>query len=121
MKNIFLLNILLLLSFTVFSQTEFETPKNEATYVGGQMALNKYLLETINEKINYKVGGAKVYTEFVINELGEIVDAKVIRGYNTKLDEISLYAIKNMPKWNPATNEKGTPIKSKMVLPLQFE
>lgn len=121
MKNLFLLSFLLLLSFTVFSQTEFETPTNEATYVGGQVAMYKYLSEKINEKVNYKVGGAKVYTEFVINELGEIVDVKVIRGYDTELNEVSLHAIQNMPKWNPATNEKGIAIKSKVVLPVMFE
>ncbi len=120
MKNLLLLSFILLLSFTAFSQTEYESPANEATYVGGQVALSQYLSAKINEKINYQVGGAKVYTEFVINEQGEIVDAKIVRGYNAKFDEVSLDAVKSMPKWNPATNEKGVAIKSKMVLPISF-
>lgn len=121
MRNLFSLSFLLLLSFTSFSQTELETPANEATYVGGEVALYKFLSDKINEKINYEVGGAKVYTEFVINELGEISDAKVIRGNNAKLNEAALYAITSMPKWNPATNEKGLAVKSKLVLPVQFQ
>ncbi|MCG3167848.1 MAG: hypothetical protein POELPBGB_03647 [Bacteroidia bacterium] len=121
MKNLFLLSSLLLLSFTAFSQTEFITPANEASYVGGEAAMYKYLSDKISEKINYKVGGAKVYTEFVISEQGEITDAKIIRGYDAKFDEVSLEAVKSMPKWNPATNEKGVAIKSKMVLPVSFQ
>lgn len=121
MKKQLLSVIIILFSFTSFSQTEFETPNIEATYVGGIAEQMKYFTEKVSEKIDYKVGGARVYVEFILSESGEVLEAKVIRGYDQKLDEIALNAVKNMPKWNPAKNKNGKTIKSKLVLPIVFE
>ncbi|MBK6838306.1 MAG: hypothetical protein IPG90_08535 [Bacteroidetes bacterium] len=49
---------------------------------------------------------------FTVNEEGEIIDPKIkVTTNNPKSDKLLLDAIRNMPKWKPATNSQGGKMK----------
>lgn len=124
MKNTFLLSLLLFIGLNSFSQTMVEAknqlPAVEASYVGGSDALNKFIATNVKYPKNSKSEG-KVYVEIFISETGEVKNVIVLKSLNKEMDEISVNAIKKMPKWTPAQDEKGNPIASTMILPINFK
>jgi periplasmic protein TonB len=120
MKKIILI-FALFLNFLAFSQDkELVVPTIEAQYVGGAEAMTKFISTNVKYPKNSKLEG-KVYVEFVVNEQGGIQDVKVLRGLDKEFDDISVNLIKKMPNWIPASDEKGNPISSKMILPINFK
>ncbi len=89
-------------------------PEIEAEYIGGYPQLSKYLKENAIDKITETTlkhfqQGAVI---FIINEEGEIVNAKISRSSgDTKTDNLLLETINKMPKWKPAKNSKGIKVK----------
>lgn len=94
-------------------------PENEATYPGGQQALQQYLKEkTIN---NIPAGHFEEYqlaaVTFTVNEEGQITDPKVSWSSNDeKIDELLLETICNMPNWKPAAYANGVKVKQEFAL-----
>jgi TonB family protein len=121
-KKSFLVLTLIFITSISFSQTEKQVaiPKVEASYEGGSEALNKFIATNVKYPKNSKTEG-KVYVEFMVSEKGEIKDAKVLKSLSKELDEVALNAVNKMPKWKPATDDKGNPIASKMILPISFK
>lgn len=122
MKTILFALFLVFAGSYSFSQSDKSTavPATEATYVGGPEAMNSYFQKNlVTPKDKVEIQG-KVYVEFHIDKAGKIKDVKVLRGLDPKLDQIAVNAISNMPDWNPARDASGTPISSKMVLPIKF-
>jgi hypothetical protein len=93
-------------------------PEKEATYFGGEEALKKYLQETAIYKIpnnrfeNYDLAAVK----FTIDEDGQIINVHLFQSKDEETDDLLLKAIRNMPKWQPATYENGTKGKQEFVL-----
>jgi TonB family protein len=120
MKKIILI-FSLFISFLSFSQDkDLQILKVEASYVGGSEAMNKFITSTIKYPKNSKLEG-KVYVEFIIKETGEIDEVKILKGLAKEFDDTSVDLIKKMPKWNPARDENGNPMSSKMILPINFK
>jgi TonB family protein len=91
-----------------------ELPEIEAEYIGGYPQLSKYLKENAIDKItettltHFQQGAVL----FIINEEGEIVNAKISRSSgDSKTDNLLIEVIKKMPKWKPAKNSKGIKVK----------
>ena len=61
-----------------------------------------------------------VHVSFVIDEKGNVTDAKVVKGVSTLLDNEALRVVKAMPKWTPG-QDKGKNVKVKMTLPINFK
>lgn len=94
-------------------------PEQEASFVGGEKSLNQYLSKQAIEKIpsgtfiNYDLAAIK----FTINEAGEINEAQIFESSkDEKVDALLLEAICNMPRWHPATYQKGHKVEQQFVL-----
>lgn len=94
-------------------------PENDASYYGGTEALRAYLQEKAIDKIpsGSFEGYDLVSVKFIINEAGEVQDAKVFWPFKDKeVDAILLDAIRNMPCWKPATYANGRHVKQTFAL-----
>lgn len=91
-------------------------------YVGGEAALAKFLQGNIMYPAEAKKLGieGKVYVSFVIDELGNVTNVKLLRGIGGGCDEEALRVIKLMPKWIPGT-QSGKPVKVMFNLPIDFK
>ena len=89
-------------------------PEHEAEYKGGVVQMKKYLKENVINKIAEPETGQQLegVVRFTVNEEGEIIDPKIkVTTNNPKSDKLLLDAIRNMPKWKPATNSQGRKMK----------
>lgn len=90
-------------------------------FPGGEAELFKYLRKNIKYPAMAKESGISgtVHVTFVINQKGEIKDAKVIRGIGGGCDKEALRVVKSMPKWN-AGKQRGKPVRVQYNLPVRF-
>lgn len=104
---------------TSFTSISYEV---KAQFPGGQDSMYAFIVNNLvypSEAISKNIEG-KVLLEFVINENGEISDAKVLKGVHPLLDEAALIMLSKMPRWEPALfNDK--PVKVRYRLPVQFK
>ncbi len=91
------------------------------SFPGGSRGLKKF----IGKKIRYpmkamdkKIEGT-VNARIKINENGEITDAKIINGLGKECDQEVLRAIKEMPKWSPATLD-GKAVDKYFIISVDF-
>jgi TonB family protein len=61
----------------------------------------------------------KVYIQFTINEKGNLVDAKLVKGVDPALDNEALRVIKSSPKWEPG-KQGGEEVKVQFTMPVVF-
>lgn len=90
-------------------------------YPGGETALFEYLKENVKYSNEDRIKGIQgmVYTQFVIDKDGSVVDIKTVFGIGGNCDKEVANAIAAMPKWKPAT-QQGKPVKVKYTLPENF-
>jgi len=91
-------------------------PDIEASFVGGEEQMKKYMGENGLDEIAKKVpdGFEKVSVRFTVDENGEVTEAKVAQtSGNAKVDQLLLDAIRNMPRWKPAQNAEGEKVKQR--------
>lgn len=62
----------------------------------------------------------KVVVQFVVNEDGKLSDFKVIKSVHQYLDNEALRVVKLLPKFIPALDEQGNPVKAYVTIPLMF-
>jgi len=83
--------------------------------------LSAYIKENLRypskARRNNIVGRVKV--QFVVDEEGNIINAKVIEGIGGGCDKEALRVVKQMPKWKPGTLD-GKPVKIIYTLPILF-
>ena len=145
----YLLTIPLLgLSFLLFSCTEAEpvekqTPISEVVnknvandgkgkihqeveqmpeFAGGFEALVKFMIDNIKypeSAFKAKIEG-KSMVSFVVNEKGEVTDAKVTKGFHPDCDKEALRVINAMPNWTSG-KDKGEAVKVELTLPISFK
>ncbi|GAB4125086.1 MAG: energy transducer TonB [Raineya sp.] len=101
---------------------EFEVVKN-ADYPGGIDAFRKEL----QSKINYpsmarrKETQGKVTLQFTVDKDGSISDIKILKDIGDGCGDAAVEALKKMPpKWSPATNAQGKPVKVRKTIPVDF-
>ena len=123
--KIFFLLIFVILTQEGFTQnTDSLNPiePNECTdpYLKGK---NEYLTNYL-KKNGYpdssNTGTVKVYIEFYIDSLGNVLHPKIKRGYNLQFDKVALDIVRNMPKWTPAICN-GITRKTRLILPITFK
>jgi TonB family protein len=82
-------------------------------------------MKAIQEKIVYpeiaKRAGieGKVYVQAFINEEGDVVSAKILKGVGAGCDEVALDAVKQT-KFNPG-RQRGEPKKTQVTIPIVFK
>lgn len=131
MKNLLFI-LLLILPFVGYSQHDSKkdsTDKRVYTSVdvmpefpGGEAEMYKYISKNIKypkDARRKKIQG-RVFLNFVVSEVGEITQAKVLRGLYKSIDEEALRVINNMPNWKPGTHN-GKAVKVNFNIPLNFK
>ena len=61
----------------------------------------------------------RVLVDFVIDEKGEVRDARVIRGVSPALDEEALRIVNASPKWKPGRH-RGKKVRTSLTLAIEF-
>jgi len=91
-------------------------------YPGGEKALIQFISDNLVYPKNAFKKGIQgiVYTQFVLDEEGNVVEPTIIRGIDPELDAEALRLIKLMPKWQPGM-QRGRPVKVKFTMPLKFK
>ena len=91
------------------------------SFPGGERALNQYLGQNIRYPAAAMEKGiqGKVICQFVIKDDGSIVDIEVIRSVDADLDKEAIRVIKEMPKWEPGTQD-GKPANVIFTFPVNF-
>ena len=129
MKKIFLLAFVVLLSTTLFGQTD---GKNEETiftsaevmpeYPGGEQAMMNYVATNVKypqAAIDKNISG-RVMVGFVVEKDGSITDVQVVKGIGGGCNEEAVRVVKAMPKWKPG-KEKGKAVRVHYLLPITFK
>ena len=102
-------------------QQIFTIVEQMPSFPGGEAELFKYLQQNIKYPPMAKESGISgtVHVTFVIDQQGNITDAKVIRGIGGGCDKEALRVVKNMPKWS-AGKQRGKPVRVQYNLPVRF-
>ncbi len=88
----------------------FTKVENEASFPGGQIAWVKYISRAIQDSINKftKTDYGTCVVRFIVNTDGKVDDVIATTMEGTELAKVSINAIKNGPKWIPATQNGHT-------------
>lgn len=130
---IYLSSSVLILSISLFIQTEKETTakKNDKDifvtveqmpqFPGGEMEMHKF----INENLKYpKISQeealqGRVTIRFIVTKTGEISDITVVRSIASSFDQEVVRVVKAMPKWIPGKQD-GKEVDVYFTLPIQI-
>lgn len=95
-------------------------PEVEAEFEGGNLGLNSYLRLHGLQKISKLMPvGFNLSIWFTVNEQGNIENARLSKSSgNKKMDKLLLDVINQMPKWEPAKNAQGVPVKQEFEFTL---
>jgi TonB family protein len=94
-----------------------EMPK----FPGGETQLLNYVAHNVKYPATARENGiqGKVYVAFVIDTIGSVIEARVLRGIGGGCDEEALRVVNSMPKWAPGTQD-GKPVRVQYNLPINF-
>lgn len=90
-------------------------------FPGGQIELRKYIANSViypDIAREMDIQG-RVFVEFVVDENGNVIKAKVLRSVHPALDKEALRVINSLPKWTPG-KQRGKPARVKFTLPINF-
>jgi len=92
------------------------------SFPGGDSLLFAYLANEIKYPTASREAGihGRVYVSFVVGKDGQIEQVKIERSLSADIDREALRAVKNMPQWNPGSNN-GIPVKVRYYLPVNFK
>lgn len=109
----------------VIEQPVIEIPRTIVqimpSFPGGETALNEYLATHIRFPDNAKELGIQgmVFINFIVEKDGSITGVTLLRGIGGGCDEVALKAIREMPKWNPGS-QQGVLVRVSFNLPVRF-
>lgn len=101
--------------------TIFIAPEEKPEFPGGDLALLKFLSQSINYPqvaIENGIVG-KVTVSFVVNKDGSISDARILRSVDASLDREALRVVNSMPLWKPG-KQSGRPVRVSYSVPINF-
>lgn len=116
MKRI-LLSIIAVLIFGFYASADIV----KASFPGGEEALNKYIAEKKVYPQVSKENGIEgiVVIAFTVKADGSIGSIKIMRMIDPDLEQESIRIVKDMPNWNPAT-DNGNPVDSQVQIDIPF-
>jgi periplasmic protein TonB len=109
------------LSAVVAGGIVFVEYTEEPQFPGGQKALTRYL----DQQVRYPKAAAKagitgrVFASFVIDTVGRISQAAILRGLGYGCDEEAIRVVEQMPRWIPG-RLYNRPVSVKYNLPILF-
>ncbi len=92
-----------------------------AEFPGGMAAMMKFVSQNMRYPSQARRMGTEgsVFVQFVVDQQGNISDAKVIKGIGAGCDEEAVRVVNKMPPWKPG-KQNGKPVRVRFVLPLKF-
>lgn len=84
-----------------------------AEFMGGSLAEQKYLSQSLVVPENVGDVNGKILFEFIVERNGELSNIKMIRGLVPTVDSLAMDAVRKMPKWEPAF-KNGVPVRQMM-------
>ena len=113
-----------------FSAAAQETPNKVYTLVekmpeyldGGQEGMYTHIRKNIKypKDALYKDIQGRVFVSFIVDEEGNLTDAKVEKGIGGGCDEEALRVINMLGKWEPAT-QSGKTVAYRYIVPIKFQ
>jgi TonB family protein len=91
------------------------------TFPGGTAAYRTFLQQNVRYPDEAKANNISgdVFVSFVVDEMGRLLDAEVIKGVGYGLDEEALRLIRLMPWWTPA-KQNGKAVRVPSTLRIRF-
>lgn len=96
--------------------------QTEASYPGGQEAMNAYIIQTIHypqDAIDNMIEGT-VVVAFDVETDGTLHNVQVVHPLDPDLEAEAIRVVVSMPKWIPATNASGVAIVQRVEIPVAF-
>jgi protein TonB len=92
-------------------------------FEGGVTGLMKYLGQNVVYPSLAREAGKEgtVYVSFIVNEIGNIENVKIMRGIGLGCDEEVVRVISKMPRWKKAGKNAGHPVKVRFNIPVSFK
>lgn len=124
---------LIFISIFLFSLTKFNTLSGQKSdsvflvveqmpeFIGGQIALNKYIWDSLNINNCHFDAIQTIYKlSFIVMENGELNELKILNESNTCICNEIIRLFEKMPPWNPGMHE-GEKVKVNILLPIRIE
>jgi TonB family protein len=91
-------------------------------YPGGVNELMRYLARNIKYPVEAQKKGiqGKLIVQFVVNKLGKVENAKVLRGVDPSIDQEGLRVVNTFPDWIPG-EQSGKKVSVFYTLPIAFK
>ena len=105
----------------VYPDSVYINPEVRPQFMGGDKAFAEYLSKSIRypkEALQRRVSG-RVFVNFVLNAQGKVLDAHVVRGPGSGLNDEALRLVWLMPDWEPA-RVNGQPVRVACTVPISF-
>lgn len=106
---------------TINPDSVFINPEVRPQFVGGDKAFSAYLAKSIRYPqvaLQRRVSG-RVLVNFILDAKGKVVDAHVISGPGSGLNDEALRLVWLMPPWEPA-RVNGQPVRVACTVPISF-
>ncbi len=94
-----------------------------AQFPGGEAALIAFMNKTVvypSIAIEQELQGT-VTLRFVVEKDGSIGDVRVVKGLSRECDQAAITALKKAPRFSPAKNEHGDPVRVWFTFPVKFK
>jgi len=101
---------------------DFYPYETMSEFPNGEEGLMQYLQKNIKYPKSARKNNISgiVMINFVIDEKGKTMNAKVTKSISEELDREALRVINNMPKWKPGTRD-GKPVRVFFDIPINFQ
>ncbi len=99
----------------------FHVVEHMPKFPGGHAALLKYIANSIKYPVICVETGisGRVYVSFVVNEKGQVVEAKVVRSPDANLSAEALRVVNSMPRWTPG-RQRDKAVRVAYTIPVNF-
>lgn len=99
----------------------FTVVEQQPEFPGGMGELGRFLARNLRypaEAVKNRTEG-RVFVQFVVSEMGEIRDTRILKGIGFGCDEEALRVMKSMPRWLPG-KQNGRAVSVQFNLPINF-
>ena len=97
------------------------SPYTSPQFPGGKQGLKKYVATNLKypkKAVKEKTQGI-VVCRFIVDEVGKVTDAEVVRSVSPELDKEALRIVNSLPDWTPAMMN-GEPQLVGLLIPIKF-
>jgi len=100
----------------------FSVVEKMPQFPGGESELMKFIGQNLKYPVKAQKMGiqGRIIIRFVVNKLGKVEKAEVLRGLDQELDQEGLRVINTLPDWIPG-EQKGKKVSVYYVLPITFK